>query len=40
MGGATEGGTVPPTLRKGHFVNRLKPMRKYWGYGGGGWWCH
>jgi len=25
-------GTVPPLLAKVIFVNRLKPMRKYWGY--------
>jgi len=29
-------GTVPPLLTKVIFVNRLKPMRKYLGYGGGG----
>jgi len=29
------GGTVPPTPHKGHFVSRLKPLRKYWGYEGG-----
>jgi len=34
--GAT-GGTVPPLLTKVIFVNRLKSMRKYWGYEGGQW---
>jgi len=39
-GGATEKTrrAVPSTLHKGHFYfcNRLKPMRKYWEYGGEG----
>jgi len=37
-GGATRGtgGTIPLLLTKVIFVNRLKPMRKYWRYGGGG----
>jgi len=43
-------GTVLPLLTKVIFVNRLKPLRKYWGYGGEGdvsnhtwistWVCH
>jgi len=28
------GATVPLFLTKVIFVNRLKPLRKYWGYGG------
>jgi len=32
--GVSGGGTVPPFLTKVIFVNRLKPMRKYWRYGG------
>jgi len=35
--GGDWGGTVPPTHHKVIFVNRLNPMRKYWGYGG---WRH
>ena len=32
--GGTGGGTIPPLLIKVNFVNRLKPMRKFWGIGG------
>jgi len=34
--GGTGGETVPPLLTKVIFVNRLKPTRKYLGYGGRG----
>jgi len=33
--GEGTGGNSPPLLTKVVFVNRLKPMRKYWGYEGG-----
>jgi len=35
LGSFQAGGTVPPLLSKVIFVNCLKPMRKYWGMGGG-----
>jgi len=33
--GETGGGRVPALLKRPFFVNRLKPMRKNWGYGEG-----